>query len=204
MTAEATVYEKTYEDYIAALKRIDLAAVEAKLGVQVRGHEVIIPLFGKPHKVSESGVTNPIGRQPSLDICVILCKYLLLCPDAFPQDKEWAAFRDFRESAPLLGYFAHQVEHAIAAYFAGRPGDVEKAAKTLGGVSPAIEVPYDVSIQVPALPQVPILVLYNDADEEFPAKCSVLFERRAEIFLDAECLAMLGRLLFTYLKKAEI
>jgi hypothetical protein len=39
---------------------------------------------------------------------------------------------------------------------------------------------------------VPILVLFNDADEEFPARCSVLFQRRAEHFLDAESLAVLG------------
>jgi len=31
----------------------------------------------------------------------------------------------------------------------------------------------------------------------------MLFERRAESYLDAECLAMVGRLLFTYLIKAE-
>jgi hypothetical protein len=31
---------------------------------------------------------------------------------------------------------------------------------------------------------------------------SSLFERRAERYLDPECLAMVGRLLFTYLKKA--
>jgi hypothetical protein len=43
-------------------------------------------------------------------------------------------------------------------------------------------------------------MLYNDTDDEFAAKCSVLFERRAEAYLDAECLAMVGRLLFTSLK----
>jgi len=44
-------------------------------------------------------------------------------------------------------------------------------------------------------------MLYNDADDEFPATCSVLFERRAERYLDPECLAMVGALLFASLKK---
>ncbi len=65
-----------------------------------------------------------------------------------------------------------------------------------------IEVNYDLSMQFDALPRVPVMLLFNDADDEFPAKSSVLFERRAEKYLDAECLAMVGRLLFTYLKKA--
>ncbi|CAN2041866.1 hypothetical protein GMMP15_50054 [Candidatus Magnetomoraceae bacterium gMMP-15] len=47
-------------------------------------------------------------------------------------------------------------------------------------------------------------MLFNDADDEFEAKCSVLFERRAEKYLDLECLAMLGRHLFTCLKKADL
>jgi hypothetical protein len=45
-------------------------------------------------------------------------------------------------------------------------------------------------------------MLFNDADEEFPAQCAVLFERRAENYLDMECLAMVGMLLFEYLKPA--
>ena len=45
-------------------------------------------------------------------------------------------------------------------------------------------------------------MLCNDADEEFPARCRVLFERRAENYLDMECLAMVGMLLFEYLKPA--
>jgi hypothetical protein len=46
------------------------------------------------------------------------------------------------------------------------------------------------------------LILFNDADEEFPAQCMVLFERRAENYLDMECLAMVGMLLFEQLKRA--
>jgi hypothetical protein len=49
---------------------------------------------------------------------------------------------------------------------------------------------------------VPVLVLFNDADEEFAARCAVLFERRAEKYLDMECLAMVGSLLFEQLKRA--
>jgi len=44
-------------------------------------------------------------------------------------------------------------------------------------------------------------MLYNDADDEFPPACSVLFERRAQRYLDPECLAMVGALLFTSLKR---
>jgi len=202
MTNQQTVYEKTYEDYLAQIRAVDLHCVKQNLGVEVEGNKIIIPLFGKPHKVSENGITDPSGKKPTLDICVILFKYLLLCPDIFPKEKEWVSFRGLKDSGPLTKYFANDVERAISTYFAGKLEEMEEASKALGGYTPAIEVTYDLAMQFDALPQVPLIMLYNDTDDEFSAKCSILFELRAENYLDAECLAMLGRLLFTYLKKA--
>lgn len=201
MTSKDSVFEKTYKDYIAQVAEIDFKSIEQKLRVEVEGNDVTIPLFGRPHKVSGNGIIDPSGNQPSLDICVICCKYLLLCPDVYPTEKEWVSFRDLKDSGPLTTYFANDVARAIAAYFAGRLGDMKETSKILGGYPPDIKANYDLSMQFDALPQVPVMLLFNDADDEFPAKSSVLFERRAEKYLDAECLAMVGRLLFTYLKK---
>jgi len=197
-----TIYEMTYRNYLAQIEGLDLASVGEKLGCDVERNEVLIPLFGKPHRVSEKGILDPSGKQPSFDQCVILCKYLLLCPDVPPKDHEWVSYRGLKDSGPLTKYFANDVERAIAEYFKGRGGALAEASEALGGYPPAIEASYDLSVQFDALPRVPVVILYNDADDEFPAKCSVLFENRAEHYLDAECLAMLGRLLFTYLKEA--
>lgn len=76
------------------------------------------------------------------------------------------------------------------------------AGKQLGGYPPQMPVTYDVALQFDALPKVPVLLLVNDRDAEFPARCSVLFERHAESYLDAECLAITGRYLFSCLKRA--
>jgi len=203
MTTKQTVYEKTYEDYLAQIGGSDLHYVEQNLGVKVEGNEIVIPLFGQSHRVSENGIADPSGKKPTLDVCVILCKYLLLCPDACPKENGWVSFRGLKDSGPLTAYFSNDVERAIAKYFAGNLDGIKKASKALGGYTPDIEVTYDLSIQFDALPQVPVIVLFNDTDDEFPATCSMLFERRAESYLDAECLAMVGRLLFTYLIKAE-
>lgn len=136
-----------------------------------------------------------------LDICVILCKYILLCPQIPPKGQDWVSFRDLKDSGPLTSYFVNDVERAIATQFNGRLCDMQNASRTLKGYSPGIEVSYDLSIQFDALPKVPVVMLFNDADDEFSATCSVLFEKRAENYLDPECLAMVGRCLFTYLKK---
>ena len=202
MTNEPSVYEKTYQDYLTQIAKLDLKAMNHKLKIKLEGDEVVVPLFGKPHKVSQRGMTDPSGKQPSLDISVIIFKYLLMCPDASPEEREWVSYRDFKDSGPLTTFFANDVERAIVDFFSGKMSDLEKASKTLGGYPPQIEVTYDLFIQFDALPQVPMLLLFNDEDDEFPAKCSVLFQRRAEKYLDPESLSMLGRLFFIYLKKA--
>ena len=202
MTNKESVFKKTYENYLAQVGRIDFNSVKQKLGVEVEKNKIIIPLFGKPYEISAAGISDPGGKQPMLDICVILCKYILLCPQIPPKEKNWVSFRDLKDSGPLTNYFGNDVERAIATYFNGRLGDMKNACRTLKGYSPDIEVSYDLSMQFDALPKVPVVMLFNDADDEFSATCSVLFERRAENYLDPECLAMVGRCLFTYLKKA--
>ena len=201
MTNKKSVFKKTYEKYLAQVDGIDFNLVKQKLEAEVEKNKIIIPLFGKPYKISGASISDPGGKQPMLDICVILCKYILLCPQIPPKEKDWVSFRDLKDSGPLTSYFVNDVERAIATQFNGRLCDMQNAGRTLKGYSPGIEVSYDLSIQFDALPKVPVVLLFNDADDEFSASCSVLFERRAENYLDPECLAMVGRCLFTYLKK---
>jgi hypothetical protein len=195
------VFEKTYRDYMAQVRNVDFGAIAPRLGATLENDQAIIPLFGKGYRVSQTGIADPSGKKPTFDTCVILCKYLLLCPDVKPAEKDWVSYRGFKDSGPLTVYFANDVERAISEYFSGRLPEMEEASGKLGGYPPAVEVTYDLAVQFDALPRVPLMMLYNDADDEFPAKCSVLFERRAESYLDAECLAMLGRALFVNLKK---
>jgi hypothetical protein len=199
---QSPIFEKTYQEYLKQITKIDVRSIQEKLGVQLEGNATIIPLFGKPTRVSARGIIDQSGQRPSFDICVILCKHLLLCPASIPKETEWTAYRDFKDAGPLTAYFAHDVERSIAARFSGRLRELETAGRALGGCRPEMKFSHDVSMRFEALPRVPLLMLYNDADEEFPAQCSVLFERRAERYLDAECLAMVGRLLFTNLETA--
>jgi hypothetical protein len=197
------VYEQTYKDYLSRIAGLDLQFLADKLEVQLSGEEIIIPFFGKPYRVSAKGITNPSGKKPHLSVSVILCKYLLMCPMIEPLGGNWMSYKDFKDAAPLIQAFYNTVTRPIAETFSGRLEELEIAGKSIGGYPPAEEFSYDLAMQFDALSKVPLLLLFNDRDEEFPAQCSVLFEKRTEKFLDMECLAMVGMLLFEYLKKKE-
>ena len=199
---KSSVFEETYHNYLAQIAELDFNKIADQLGAEMVADELIIPVFGKSHRISAARITGPSGSRPNFSVCVILFKYLLLCPDNGPVENDWVSFKDFKDSAPFSGAFVNYTEAALAKYFSGRLKDLEAACRGIHGHPPAATFSYDLCIQFNALPKIPVLMLFNDADKEFPAQCMVLFECRAENYLDMECLAMVGMLLFEYLKLA--
>ena len=194
------IYEQTYKAYVSQIAELDIPFLANKLGMQIDGQHGIIPFFGKPYRISAKGITDPSNRQPPLSVSVILCKYLLMCPMIEPLEGNWMSYKDFKDAAPLIQAFYNTVTHPIAETFSSRLVELKVAGKKIGGYPPADEYSYDLAMRFEALPKVPLLLLFNDKDDEFPAQCSVLLEKRAEKFLDMECLAMAGMLFFEYLK----
>ncbi|MCP3955577.1 MAG: DUF3786 domain-containing protein [Desulfobacterales bacterium] len=192
MTEKAAVFEETYNDYLSRIAGIDLPAAAAPLGAAMEDGRAVIPLLNRTYRVSKEGIAREDGKRPQMGTCVILSKYLLLCPPVEPSNIAWASYRDFKDSGPLAVYWANEVEGALVGAFAGRTADLEKAAEKLGGYAPDEDFPYDVCYCFDALPKISMLLLFNDVDDEFPAKCTILFQARAEKHLDGECLAMLG------------
>jgi hypothetical protein len=198
----SSVFEETYTNYLARIDGLDFKNIADRLGAEMVGEELIVPFFGNPLRVSAAGISDSSGSRPNFSVCVILFKYLLLCPDHDPAEKDWVSFKDFKDSAPFAGAFFNYTEVPLAKYFSGRLKDLEAACRKIHGHPPAATFSYDLCMQFNVLPKIPVLLLFNDADKEFPAQCAVLFERRAEKYLDMECLAMVGMLLFEYLKQA--
>ena len=202
MSVTSPVFKETYKNYLDQVAGLEFKSLEKKLGIRADTDKVVIPFFGRLYTISNKSIVDPAGKQPSLEISVVLCKYLLLCPEMAPPEGDWVSYRDFKDSVPLTSFYANSAEQSLARHFSGRIDDLERSCKTLGGFSPDIELSYEISLQFNSLPKVPLLMLFNDADEEFPAHCSVLFKRNAEMYLDAECLAILGMLLSAYLRNS--
>ncbi len=193
MNSEAAVFDETYQDYLNRIGEIDLVDTAGRLGLEMQDDgQAVILLLNRTYLASAQGITRADGVRPQLGTCVILSKYLLMCPPEPPAGDDWASYRDFKDSGPLATYWAHEVEGGLVDTFAGRLADLGLAAGKLGGLAPDEDFPYDACYRFESLSRIPMLLLFNDADEEFPAKATVLFAARAEYYLDGECLAMLG------------
>ena len=202
MARPAPVFDQIYRDYLRQVARLDVSTIAPRLGLHCDAGRLVVPIFGRPFYVTRENIVDAAGRRPDHAVVVPICKYLLMCPDRMPQDAAWVAFRDFRDAAPFVGAFGDTVEGAVARHFSGRLADLKKASLRLGCRPPGLELAYDLTAIFDGLPRVPLLLLYNDADVQFPAECKVLFERCAAAFLDMECLAILGMRLAELLKSA--
>ena len=121
-------------------------------------------------------------------------KYVLLCPkDEPPPESAWVTYKDFKDAAPLIHYFTTNVAAPIIKTFSGKIGALSRALCFLGGVpSPMFKDSYDLSMMLHTLPKIPMIINFNDRDDEFPATCSVLYQKNSEHFFDMESLAITG------------
>lgn len=192
---QTSVFMETYQQYLAEIAKVDFHTAAPILGGQVFNDALIIPVLGTPYRISGAGIVSDNDPPPTFIERVILARYVLLCPQFKPKQEEWTSYRDLKDSGPLTVYFQHDVEQKIAKAFAWNCHGLEQAADRLGGYAPDIPITFDLARQFDFLPNIPILMLFNDADEDFPANCRILFRRSVETYLDAECIAMAGNFL---------
>ncbi len=192
---KSSVFEQTYRHYLAEISRLDYLARADLLGAESSGDALVIALYDRLYTVSATAIEG-IGGAPVNDaVRVILAKYVLTCPDQLPVlPAQWQTYREFADAGPLISYFTSNTNKSIETHFSGRAERLKQRCTELGAVvekNPS----YDFSVRFQALPRIPVVLNFNDADEMFPAACSILYRKSAEIFLDMECLAMTGTLL---------
>ncbi|MCP4337716.1 MAG: DUF3786 domain-containing protein [Desulfobulbaceae bacterium] len=199
---DANIFETHYEDYCRQIADLDLSSIQDTLDIKIQGKETIIPFLGEYYMVSGNGVTDASGNLPNYMVCVILSKYLLLCPEAPVVSKEWAALKDFHKMSQFtnLNVFTSDAEKPIVKRFSGQLNALLDASQKLGGKPCNMDLSYDFAMEFKVLPKIDILLLFNDLDDEFPATCSMLFQRHAEHYLDPESLIMTGIVLTKRLK----
>jgi len=199
-----SVYEQTYRHYLAQLANLSLEGKEALLGIAREDHAVLIPYFGRTVRLTDAGLADEDGRRPDFADCVVICRYLIMCPSFEPKQKVWVAYRDFPDAGPLTVFWADGVEGALAKSFSGRIDALDRACEALGAETAELGITCDLCRRFRPLPKVPLLLVFSDADEDFPAAASLLFEKRAATYLDAESQAILGHVLARRLAGAAL
>lgn len=204
---DSTIFETHYEDYCQQISKLNFSTIKDILGIEIHDDNVIIPFFGHKYFVSHSGIKDSSGNRPDYVICVILSKYLLLCPNKEPEGNEgWSSLKDFHKRSQLTNFnvFKSDAEQPIIKSFSGKKTALLDASKELNGKTGEFSTSYDVCMEFNALPKIKVLLLFNDNDGGFAASSSILYNKQAEEYLDPESLIMVGIAFTNHLTKPTI
>lgn len=204
MARRSPVFDSTLNDYLAQVTESDWETLAGPLGIEKMTNRLAVPVLNRQFFVAADGVTDAHGKRSSHSIGVLLCRYILLCPGQPTGPGPLVTYKDFKNAAPFVGGFRERAERPIAVHFTGRAKRLEHCCRQLGGMPFDTDAACQLAYWMPALPRVPVYLMFNDANDEFSAGCTLLFRRNADRYLDMECLAILGDLLAAWLLKCDI
>lgn len=171
---------------------IDPAAAAARVGAMWdpgRG-ELLLPFLGSRATVTYPGFEATIGGRASPPHIAALLVYHLAISDGSMPSGEWISFAELPEASFYVTAFRGYTGARIARDFAPLAAGLGDAADRVGGA--ALPGLGDRAWLMPALPRVPIALLWWDADDEFDARAELLFDSSAASHLTTDGCAVLG------------
>jgi hypothetical protein len=143
---------------------------------------------------------EPVDEPPLPDHVLALLVYHLARSDGTAPAGTPVSFADLPDGRFYVQAFRGYTAHVIARRFGPSPGDLSDALATVGArPAPGLG---DRAWIVPALPRVPLTLVWWDADEEFGARAEILFDAAAPHHLTIDGCAVLGSWLTTLLTRA--
>ena len=200
MNKPAPVFKETRDSYREQIGALDLEKRAAILGGVMEADTLVLTLFQTPYFISKAGVLDENGEKAPFDVTIILSKYVLMCPEAIPPKGGWVHYRELKNTGPLTAYWHNHVERELTDAFTGKL-EILKASTQNLLAEPDAAPAGEIDVVIEALPRVSLRLVFNDADDEFPASCTALLDRTVETFIDGESLAVLGAIFTSRLKE---
>jgi len=184
-------------ELVAYLKRktsqIDFATAAEAIGCTWSGSEkdcLLLQYFGRDVELSHDGILIDGKEVEDPRDQILLYNYVHFAGGDTPT-REWIGMESLPNSISKIRTLRVYCEERIADFFTAKTDLLNKIAPQLG--AEALENPEQscsAAFFVPALPRLPLFVLFWDEEKEdgFPAKVKVLFDQKVLDFLDIESL----------------
>lgn len=213
-TEEKTVksnYEKQVyigRDYFL---KYDQNMLIEKYGLEYDKDYLYLKYIGTKYRITRADGTIEYEDHMEWKICkeytIVMTIYDLLCYSGEkplpPFTGQWQPVAGFAAagSSPSAEVFAHKYEKV----FSGRVEEIRQACLSLGGIQKPRLAGADLTMEMPVVPYFSVLFQFWDADEEFPAKILILWDKVSMSYLHFETTYYLqGDLLETIARQAGL
>ncbi len=182
---------------VAYLKKktsgIDFSKAAEAIGCTWSGPEkdcLLLRFLGSDVELSHNGIRIDGKEVEDPRDQILLYNYVHFAGGEEPE-QEWIGMESLPNSISKVRTLRVYCEERIAAYFTDKTDLLIEKAVALGAIrQESPEQSCSAAFFIPALPRLPLFVLFWDEDKEdgFPAKVKVLFDRKVNDFLDIESL----------------
>lgn len=184
------IAKEALEEKVAPLNFARQAAARGLSSGEEDGRPyVMLPFFGQELKVFKDRVLYPPGVKENPWDAILIYNYLA-SPGEAPVTGTWVSFQSLPNSVSKTKTL-ERLQRQLAEDFAGRLALLIKRAADLGGRPVRVGEDADAALLFEPLPRVPILLLYWEPEEDFPAQARFLFDSSVGAYLDLESLLFL-------------
>ena len=149
--------------------------------LKLEDQRMLVPYFDRVIAIRlDNGVIEPrLSLMDEMNIYTMLW----YSKDGAALTGEWLPFEQLKDARPFGPAFRKGNLAPFAATFDGQADRLKQALLAFGGKALPTG---DVGYQIDVFPCIPMRVLFWDGDDEFPAQCSLLFDRSATDFIHVE------------------
>ncbi len=165
-----------------------------------RPYDVRLPDY-TAYPAAEASNEASATAQPANPLDQAMLLYYLSTADGAPLEDRWVSFADLPDGRFYNQAFQGYTGQELARAFGDDRFAFEQAAQRLGGAAYPLG---DAAYRFLPLPKTPILAVYWQGDEDFPAACQLLFDAAAGHYLPTDGYAILGSRLTRMLQKAAV
>lgn len=193
-------FENTMEEFEEATRRAcqELAKLDPALTATHAGASYSYPdrlltveYLGREARVTFPGGEVYIAGEPAAKVERLIILHYLVTSRGDVPSREWIAYRDLPGARYHEGAFRAEVEMPLSRALEEK----EEAIRAWFEASGLERSEHGVmSFVWEVLPKVPLLFIFNPADEEFPAEARVFYDATAPSFLPTEDLEALAEL----------
>lgn len=184
-------YPEVFEHYKKEFLKIDHEKTASRLGLTITEKSIEVPWFNEQvHIDRRSGeVTTPEGFDVNVKEKLLILHHLCFSKEDAQHSKKWSTIRELKEASLLEQSCQKQAARPIEEAFSGKVDTFRQVCEKLGGKP---ESKGDAAYIIPVLPALSLCYVFYDADEEFPAACTILFESTIEDWTHPEDVSVLA------------
>ena len=197
------IFDEKYNEYLPLIKEFPFSEKADILGIQKRNNSFVFGFFNHHIAFDQTDFMDVSGGEVSSAVKVVLCKYLLMCPEKIVEtSNRLVTFQDFPGFASLSSSLTASTCNIIETTFSGHLETLKERCLRLGGTIMETKS-YDLSVRFRALHRVPIILNFNDMNSKTPARTVFLYHDNADVYLDSKSLTLVCRYLTGLLIQPE-